>query len=1012
MIDMEKMAHDYYMSYTDKTRIYFIEKYFSTFNASVGRSTPFVTFPRQKVFLKSLAENNKTIAIKHRQSGISTLSSAWSAAQCVFASPESPEVILCIANKLEQAQELVAKIRDFLDQVPRWFWGDEYFSEDPRSEKNKKDIFVTASKVKLELFNGCKVYARASSPNAARGISAVSILIFDEAAFIEEGLLTYTSAVAATASNPNRKIIQVSTPNGKDELYYNTYRQALSKENGYNAVEFKWFQDLRYNKNLKWYRKNEESGETEWIIEPVYDETGTVKYDEEHWRKLEQDGWKPTNTWYEEMCRSFNNDPMMIAQELEVSFMGSANNVIAPQYIEMQETYNVREPLYNFKDPLVEETWFWKEPIEGHRYICACIPSGEQVLTDRGLVEVENVKSDDLLITKEGEFTKIKHRKYRECENEEIIKIKLYNIYDELTFTHNHPIWSSIEPKHVKIVENGKYIGYNFNFEFDYNNASELKKDDWVEVPNIYKLNKLTNDELLSKWYDIIEDDDINFESPILNEEFWWYCGIWLAEGYNKIKTNRIMTCHHIKENEIHERINKIIENIFNRKPYIQKKESNACVIHFNHKIIKKFLEKTFGKYSYGKYISEWVKRIPDNFKLKLFEGYFQGDGWLYDNKIYVSSVSKKLLNDFQDILFSLGIGCSVKLSRKEKIQIIANNKKASLTRKEYNICLGIENTKTFFNLLNGLEYKNNSVKKYLFFSNDLEKIYIRISKIEKQLYNGKVYNFETLSDSHSYCSRHIVSHNCDPSRGDAADRTAIEIIDMDGRDENGMPIIEQVGEYVGRKLGDDVGAMIVQYAKMYNDAFVVIDSTGGVGDSCILTILQLGYKNIYYEDANQKTYTVQNSTREYDKFVDKLPGFHFQGNRYPVLSNFAGLVRNNEFKIRSVRVINELDTWIFKGDTGRMDHQSGSHDDTITCLAMALFVMQYSLAKIESTKNRDAAILRGYVMNSGYRYSQSPKSSVSMTPNSTLPFYNERTLTKFSNKINGNFMWLLGGKR
>lgn len=623
MIDMEKMAHDYYMSYTDKTRIYFIEKYFSTFNASVGRSTPFVTFPRQKVFLKSLAENNKTIAIKHRQSGISTLSSAWSAAQCVFASPESPEVILCIANKLEQAQELVAKIRDFLDQVPRWFWGDEYFSEDPRSEKNKKDIFVTASKVKLELFNGCKVYARASSPNAARGISAVSILIFDEAAFIEEGLLTYTSAVAATASNPNRKIIQVSTPNGKDELYYNTYRQALSKENGYNAVEFKWFQDLRYNKNLKWYRKNEESGETEWIIEPVYDETGTVKYDEEHWRKLEQDGWKPTNTWYEEMCRSFNNDPMMIAQELEVSFMGSANNVIAPQYIEMQETYNVREPLYNFKDPLVEETWFWKEPIEGHRYICAC-----------------------------------------------------------------------------------------------------------------------------------------------------------------------------------------------------------------------------------------------------------------------------------------------------------------------------------------------------------------------------------------------------DPSRGDAADRTAIEIIDMDGRDENGMPIIEQVGEYVGRKLGDDVGAMIVQYAKMYNDAFVVIDSTGGVGDSCILTILQLGYKNIYYEDANQKTYTVQNSTREYDKFVDKLPGFHFQGNRYPVLSNFAGLVRNNEFKVRSVRVINELDTWIFKGDTGRMDHQSGSHDDTITCLAMALFVMQYSLARIESTKNRDAAILRGYVMNSGYRYSQSPQSSVSMTPNRTLPFYNERTLTKFSNKINGNFMWLLGGKR
>ena len=74
MIDMEKMAHDYYMSYTDKTRIYFIEKYFSTFNASVGRSTPFVTFPRQKVFLKSLAENNKTIAINKIDTTISAIS--------------------------------------------------------------------------------------------------------------------------------------------------------------------------------------------------------------------------------------------------------------------------------------------------------------------------------------------------------------------------------------------------------------------------------------------------------------------------------------------------------------------------------------------------------------------------------------------------------------------------------------------------------------------------------------------------------------------------------------------------------------------------------------------------------------------------------------------------------------------------------------------------------------------------------------------------------------------------
>ncbi len=621
MIDMQEMANQYAKSYMDKTRIFFIEKYLSTFNASVGKLTPFNLFPRQKAFLKSLAENKASIAIKHRQAGITTITSAWAAAQIVFSPKDSPETILCIGNKLDLSQQLISKIRDFLLQVPRWYWGDDYYSPDPKSEKNKKDIFVKNSKSELELFNGSKVYARSSGPNAARGISAVSILIFDEAAFIEDGLAVYSSAVAATASVPNSKIIMVSTPNGKDELYYNTYKQALSKENNYNPVEFKWYQDLRYNKNLSWYKKNKETGDIEWIIEDTLDSSGTIKYDEEKWRKLEKEGWTPTSPWYVDMCKSFNNDTMKIAQELDVSFMGSANNVVSPEFIEMQQTLNVCEPLTNMSDALVPETWFWKPPYEGHRYICAI-----------------------------------------------------------------------------------------------------------------------------------------------------------------------------------------------------------------------------------------------------------------------------------------------------------------------------------------------------------------------------------------------------DPSRGDAGDRTAIEMIDMDGVDEHGMPIVEQVMEYLGKKTGDEIGQMAFNYARMYNEAYIVVDSTGGVGDACLLTLIQLGYKNIYYEDSTQKTYTVQYASKPlFDSYQDKLPGFHFQGNRFPVLSNFASMVKNNEFKIRSIRVINELETWIFKGDTGRMDHMSGAHDDSITCLAMGLFIMQYSINKLVSVKNKDAAILSSY-MTSGNIETRQHRTNYDMTPNNNLPFYNNKTIKNKS--IHGNFMWLFGNRR
>lgn len=1016
MIDYEQIQIDYARSLMDTSRIFFIEKYLSTFNASAGRSTPFTLFPRQKVFLQSIADNPASIAIKHRQCGITTVSSAYVCAQMVFATPETPETILCIGNKLDLANQLVTKIREFLLQVPRWYWGDDYYSTDPKSEKNKKDIFVKNSKSELELFNGCKVYARSSGENAARGISAVSILIFDEAAFIENGLAVYTSAVAASASNPKRKIIMVSTPNGKDELYYNTYRQALAKENNYNAVEFKWYQDLRYNKFLQWYKQDEKTGEKQIIKEEVLDESGTVPYNEEKWKKLEQDGWKPTNPWYQEMCKSFNNDPMKIAQELDVSFMGSANNVVAPEFIDMHSTLNVREPLEDLKDPMNDDTWFWKPPIEGHRYICACLPEGEEVMTQRGLVNVEDVKSDDLLITKEGEYTAIKHRKYRNVNDDDIIKIKLCNIIDKLSFTSNHPIWSSIGNNKPKVYyEKKQYMGYKYDFNFNYNDANKIDKNTWLEVPNIYHINEMQESDMIQYWNQLICPNRISHlrcECPLLNENFWWYCGLWLAEGYCRYNgKNEIQTVHNINEYDILNKAQHIIETLFKRNVNIRYREKyNSANVIFSSKEMFTFLSHNFGRYAKNKFINEWIKFIPKKYKLKLVEGYLQGDGHIKNNNCWTAtSISKKLLNDIQDILFSCGISCSVYKCQDEHDEYTFN--KIVHKQTSYILKLSHGNVVEFLNKIGYIVEPIKRLRSHVFFNDDLSKIFIKVDNVEKYKYSGKVYNFETVNESHSYCSRMLVSHNCDPSRGDSGDRTAIEIIDMDGRDENGMPIIEQVAEYVGRKLGDDIGGMVFEYATMYNNAYVVIDATGGVGDACLLTLINMGYKNLYYEDAAQKTYTVQNSTKDNINYTNKLPGFHFQGNRYPVLSHFAGMVRNNEFKIRSHRVINELDTWIFKGDTGRIDHMSSSHDDTLTSLAMGLFVMQFTVNKLQDIKNKDAAMLGAYTMNSGFAQ-RTQADRIDMRPKAA-PFYSNKTLSKTpSNPQYGNFMWLFGSRK
>lgn len=1026
-----EIREEYVKCMLDKTRRYMIENFLSTFDATQKKQVPFKLLPRQEILVQSLRDYDNVITIKSRQEGITTTVAAVMACEMVLAPKESPENILCIGNKLDLSQQMITKIKEFIRQLPRWFFGDDYFSLDPKDEKNndkKNPIFTICNKNEIELsHNTSSGHARSSGENSSRGISAVSRLIFDEAAFIEKGRTVYAQALPTISTGG--KITIISTPNGKDQLYYDIYDKAKAGRNNFHIVESRWHQDPRYNKYLKWFRTNEETGETEVYHEPTIDSKGNVAYKNDEWEKRLAEGWKPESPWYVNMCNSFNNDSMKIAQELDVSFLGSANNVVGAEYITFQELNNVREPL--FKDQILEDFWIFKEPIDGHRYICACLPTGEKVLTDKGLMNIENVKSDNLLITKEGKYTKIKHRKYKTVNNEKIISLKTYGSVRETKFTWNHPIWASIDS-----TNNKKYVGkingkrkwkYSWKHKFDYVNAEDLKINDWLEYPNLYHINEMNEFELSSKWnkYSNIGNEQYSINNPLLCEDFWWYCGMWLAEGHISTDNNnnkKIATTHNINEKEYHNKIKDIIEKLLNRSAiFTQRLSYNATEICFYSKQIAEFLFDNFGKYSYGKYISEWIKFIPKKYKSKLVEGYINGDGWIHKYGISAESVSLELLEGIQDILFSLGITSAIKIAKKENNDAVVCGKKCH-TKESYNLTMSINSAKIFCDMINvncEFEYKSNCQEKFMYISKNLNKIFFKISSVENYLYSGNVYNFETEDESHSFSTKYISTHNCDASRGDADDRTAIEIIDMDGIDENGNPIIEQVAEYNGKRTGDEIGEILYQYGTAYNNALIVVDCIGGTGDAAILTLMRMGYNNIYYDDPTLKSYTVQRKYIEYNiSPEDRLPGFHSGQVRFQMLTNFASLVKNNGFKIRSSRVISELDTWIFKGESGRIDHADGKHDDTLTCLAMGLFVMQYSFQKMESTKSKDKAILNAWVANTGVKTVSSPtmqSKSTLMTPKKSmvLPFYNEKSLKKEistpKSKALATNIWLFG---
>ena len=328
---------------------YALKTYLQTYDNTQKKYVPLELFPDQVQLIQDYEDYNENITRKYRQAGVSTVTSAWISRRLQLAKPENPERVLVIANKRDTAIEMANKIRHFLEQWPDWL--NVGFSPDKNSES------------RFRLNNGCEVKAVATSPDALRGYTP-TILVFDEAAYIEAGEDFWAASMASLSTGG--KIILISTPNGYDPIYYGVYDQAIRKMNDFHITDLRWFKDPRYTKDLRWIKC---SDITHYMLNrEQYDDNEVVMYefDIEKYNEYLDEGYKPFSSWFESMSKKFKYDRRKIAQELECDFLGSGDGVI-PGDVQDNITKNMlREP----KEKYMQGTfWQWKEPIVGHRYI-------------------------------------------------------------------------------------------------------------------------------------------------------------------------------------------------------------------------------------------------------------------------------------------------------------------------------------------------------------------------------------------------------------------------------------------------------------------------------------------------------------------------------------------------------------------------------------------------------------------------------------------------------------------
>ena len=269
-----------------KDPAYFMRKYCHIQHPTRGRIL-FNLYPFQEKVLHLFRDHQFLITLKSRQLGISTLGAGYALWLMIFHKDKN---VLALATTQATARNLVTKVTFMYDELPKWL-------KLPAVEKNK---------LSLRLKNGSKVQAKSSSPDAARS-EAVSLLIMDEAAFIENVDETFTAAQQTLATGG--QCMALSTPNGIGNWFHQTWEKAEAGENSFLPIRLPW------------------------TVHPERDQA-----------------------WRDQQDRDLG--PRMAGQECDCDFLASGDTVFEPEDMSFfEETYQ-RDPLE--RRGVDGNLWIWE----------------------------------------------------------------------------------------------------------------------------------------------------------------------------------------------------------------------------------------------------------------------------------------------------------------------------------------------------------------------------------------------------------------------------------------------------------------------------------------------------------------------------------------------------------------------------------------------------------------------------------------------------------------------------
>jgi len=181
---------------------------------------------------------------------------------------------------------------------------------------------------------------------------------------------------------------------------------------------------------------------------------------------------------------------------------------------------------------------------------------------------------------------------------------------------------------------------------------------------------------------------------------------------------------------------------------------------------------------------------------------------------------------------------------------------------------------------------------------------------------------------------------------------------------------LEQVAEYYGKISPQLLAEIAYQYGKRYNNAYAVIDITGGHGVHTVEKLLEIGYENVHHAEITHKPTRdrLQGYIKKGQKtmpdgavsVVDLIPGFYIGNNRPSILLEMQRAIHLEDVIIRSSRLLGELKTFVTVPGNRVADHKRTFHDDSIMGLAIGLFVLNFDMARFKQNRGINEKMIKG----------------------------------------------------